>query len=404
MFIATICSALYQRLILLCIIFYCSTSMASENSYKNNGQNQVTQSSKLKFESASGHVNYQIGGRIQGDVASYHGHGDSFAGGTEFRRARFFVKGKMYKKWLFKTQLDFSDSEVEIKDLYLGYRFDNNRIRVGQFGEFGSLEDTTSSKYITFMERSLPVLAFSLNERCIGLGLNGFNNNSSYAVGIFSDSQAQASADRGKGASVRYSYAPWLDKTHLLHLGISHQYRAPPHHSMRFRARSESHVDNNRLISSGKINNVGHYTSSGLELAWVKGPLSIQSEYIQTRVSRKNGLDHLGFDGYYTYVSWFLTGESRPFDVKEGSFDKVKPKQSFSASGMGAWELALRLSHLDLNNKEISGGKQNNITFGLNWYVDPNIRFMFNYVNVDTDHYAGNIDLDIFQLRAQIFY
>ncbi len=71
---------------------------------------------------------------------------------------------------------------------------------------------------------------------------------------------------------------------------------------------------------------------------------------------------------------------------------------------MGAWEVGLRYSHIDLNDEGISGGEEDNITVGLNWYLNPNVRMMFNYVNADLEDRAGipDGDADIFQTRFQI--
>jgi len=55
----------------------------------------------------------------------------------------------------------------------------------------------------------------------------------------------------------------------------------------------------------------------GLEAIGVCGPLSLQGEYIYTDVTRKNGLDDLDFYGWYSYGSWFLTGESRNYRFKK---------------------------------------------------------------------------------------
>ena len=69
---------------------------------------------------------------------------------------------------------------------------------------------------------------------------------------------------------------------------------------------------------------------------------------------------------------------------------------------MGAWELGLRYSQIDLNDDVIFGGEEENITLGLNWYVNPLIRFMANVVLIDTDPKAGNEEVTAFQMRAQI--
>jgi phosphate-selective porin OprO/OprP len=368
--------------------------------------NSVINKGKLSIKSPAGDFKYQIGGRIQVDAANYSADNYDFTDGTEFRRARLFVKGQMYKKWLWKAQFDFAGNNTEIKDMYLGYEFKPLTLRVGQFGESGSLEDSTSSKYITFMERSLPVLAFAPAQRRIGIGLNSYNNFGSYSVGIFSENEAVNEAKNGEGASTRVSYAPWHGKTQTLHLGFSLQYRTPPgltdsDKSIKYRVRPEAHIDDKRLLDTGDLNNISHYSINGLEAAWVNGSFSLQGEYIRSTLSRKD-LNDLTFNGFYTYASWFITGESRPYNIKNGTFGRIKPNQNMGEVGIGAWEVALRLSQLDLNDQMVTGGKERNITLALNWYPNPNIRFMFNYIHADTDDNADNIDPTIIQMRGQI--
>ena len=64
-----------------------------------------------------------------------------------------------------------------------------------------------------------------------------------------------------------------------------------------------------------------------------------------------------------------------------------------------ALEVAARLSHLDLNDGNVRGGRQTNATLGLNWYVLSNVRFG---VNAIWGHVAGDGDVWIGQTRLQI--
>jgi phosphate-selective porin OprO/OprP len=346
----------------------------------------------------------KIGGRIMVDVAGYDSDEADFSNGTEFRRARIYLKGRAAPDWFYKLQYEFNGEGAEgFQDAYLGYDgWDGNAaLRIGQMIEAGSLEDTSSSKYMTFMERGLPVLAFSPATRRIGVRADTHGEWWHAAGGVFGGNAADDEAeDDTVGGSVRMTCAPWRETGHVVHLGASGQYRVPRDDTLRFRSRPESHVDDTRLVDTGSMSNLNAYVTAGLEAALVHGPLSLQGEYIGVEVDRDDG-ESLFLDGFYVYASWLITGESRPYDATSGEFARLKPTQSVGEGGIGAWEVAVRYSELDLND-EIRGGRERNVTAGLNWYVNKRVRFMFNYVHAESEKESGDVDVDIAQLRAQI--
>ena len=85
-----------------------------------------------------------------------------FSNGMSIRRARFAVKATLYEKWFGELDLDFAYNEVELKDMFIGYRFsDRVSVKVGHFKEPMSMERLTSSKYLINMERPVAVEAFA---------------------------------------------------------------------------------------------------------------------------------------------------------------------------------------------------------------------------------------------------
>ncbi|MBL7114257.1 MAG: porin [Kiritimatiellae bacterium] len=347
---------------------------------------------------------FKMGGRIMMDVAGYDSDDADFSSGTEFRRARFFLKGRAAPDWFYKLQYELNGEGAEgFQDAYFGYDgWDGNAtLRMGQMIEAGSLEDTSSSKYITFMERALPVLAFSPATRRIGVRVDSHGEWWHAAGGVFGGVAADdETEDDTLGGSVRMTCAPWRATGRVVHLGASGQYRVPREDTMRFRARPESHVDDTRLVDTGSMTNVNHYVTAGLEAALVHGPLSFQGEYIGVNVDRDDG-DSLFLDGFYLYASWLITGESRSYDATLGEFVRLKPAKPFGDAGLGAWEVAVRYSELDLDD-EVRGGRERNVTAGINWYVNKRIRFMLNLIRAESEKDTGDVDVDIAQLRAQI--
>jgi phosphate-selective porin OprO/OprP len=208
--------------------------------------------------------------------------------------------------------------------------------------------------------------------------------------------------------SARITGLPWaLDKDRLLHLGLSynHRFRSEEDNPLRFRQRPEAHLTDVRLVDTGSIPSDGANLINP-EVALVYGPFSIQGEYTHAFVSAEDDLDEdLDFSGFYVFASYFLTGEHRVYD--EGAFGRVKPAVNFhpTKGGWGAWEVAARYSHLDLNDNAIQGGEEDDFTFGLNWYLNPNTRWMFNYIYAmveDIEDLDDDGSANIFQTRLQV--
>jgi phosphate-selective porin OprO/OprP len=202
----------------------------------------------------------------------------------------------------------------------------------------------------------------------------------------------------------------YVDKGKIfLHLGLSYsrQFRNNDTDSdVKFRTRPESRITDQRLVDTGKLL-TDRGDRIGIEFAKVLGPLSIQAEYL---LALENGSVDLNFQGYYLYCSYFITGEIHRYKMANGTFTGVVPINNFHPlkGEWGALELGLRHSYLDLNDGNIKGGKERNITAGLNWYLSSKNRFMFNYIRANLEDrdtpFIDDGSADIFQVRFQFAY
>lgn len=369
--------------------------------------NVSTKGGHLTVASEDGNFKFQVGGRVMIDAAWYNDDKNELGNGTEIRRARLFMKGTLWRYWDFKNQLDFAENKSTIKDAYLSYTaFKPTRIIIGNFKEPFSLEELTSSKYTTFMERALPnVFAPGRN---IGFGFSTYGDNWTLAGGVYGEGiDDKGTKDEGWGTTGRVTFAPHHADAQVVHLGAAISYRTPDSDgTLKFEQRPESHIAGEKLVDTGTMTAIDGYIHYGLEAALVFGPFSLQGEYIATDVSRDGGEPDVSFDGWYTQASWFLTGESRTYKPGKGVFDRVKPKRVADKEGIGAWELGVRFSSLDLTDETVTGGEEDNLTVGLNWHATPNIRFMANYtqvLNLDRpgDKHHGD-EPGLFQMRGQI--
>ena len=368
----------------------------------------------LRFETPEKDFSITLGGKIHYDWGYINEDedvgrlvGEDFGSGSKIRRARLIVKGTLYKDIDFKAEYGFSGGDVEVKDLYLGMK--NlpylGSFKVGHTKEPFSLEELTTGSEVTFMERSLPNAL--VPGRNIGFVINNslFDRKLGCSVGAFSETDDKRN---GFGENDRYNLTfrvtslPWYqgDGSKLLLFGTSYSHkfmdRGTP---VRYRARPESHLTGARFADTGYIP-TDQIDLTGVETALVWNSLSLQSEYIHSFLNREQG-STLDFDGFYIYGSYFLTGEHRPYNTYKECFGRVKPRVNFNlrGEGWGAWEIGLRYSYLDLDDEQVNGGILNEYTAGLNWYLNPITRIMFNYIH---SHLNNVGDTNILQSRFQL--
>jgi len=364
-------------------------------------------------------VKLSLGGRIQNDWFVPLDDEDvdptnTQEWGTEFRRARLYIAGDLYDQYEFKAQYDFAGGNASFNDVYLGM-FNLpvvGGIRAGHFKEPFSLEELTSARFITFMERALPNELVPARNTGVMLHNSILDDRFNWAVGGFKESDSQG-VDVGEGNAVtgRVSGTPWFDdKSHLFHLGAAASYRETDDNNndgindLRYRERPELGLAS-RIIDTGFIPVDEHYLL-GAEAALVYGPLSIQGEFIFNDTDTPAGLDP-SFDGWYVFGSYFLTGESRAYSKPRGVFSRVSPGNPFflGTDGIGAWEIALRYSQLNLDDSGLTAttrGELDDITAALNWYPTANTRLMLNYVFADINTLALDDTEHLFGARLQV--
>lgn len=379
----------------------------------------------FKIERNDGAFQLSFGGRVQNDWAlidqsnpleeGIGGEGN----GTEFRRAYVFFQGTVYDRLILKSQFDFATTgsgTITIRDLYVGLKDLGpiGTVWVGHKKEPFSLEELTSNKYLTFMERGLPsVFAPSRNTGVMAANA-AFDKKLLWSFGIFRDTNGAGFGfddDSAWNVTGRVAATPVYadDGAKVVHVGVaySHQFRGGDF-TRRYRQRPESHLAT-RFLDTAAIP-TDDIDLLGVEFATVMGAMSLQAEYVHSWVEGRQVPD-TDFWGSYVQASYFLTGEHRRYARGKGIFGRVVPAKNFDPQqrGWGAWEIAARFSYLDLEDRFAEGGKMWDVTAALNWYPYPNARVMLNYIHshVEDRVVVGSSlsgvdgDADIVQARFQ---
>jgi phosphate-selective porin OprO and OprP len=286
-------------------------------------------------------------------------------------------------------------------------------LQIGQFQAPMGLQLITSSRDIAFMEPAAPLQAIAPGiEAGLQIGRPVFAGRATWRFGLFAPG---GGASEYGNASLNYGSAiarltalpywhPDADEpsaNRYLHLGLSANILYSSSSTVRYQSRPESFIAP-VVINTGDIDAHQAMTFGG-EAAWVNGPLSLQGEFIYSEVSQNDG-ETLNFYGFYGQASWYLTGESRPYDPKTGAFKRLVPRHNFDlgTTGWGAWEIAARYSYADLNDADVAGGRLGLLMAGVNWYLHPHVRWIFNGGMGRVTGGAQDGNLFIFQTRIGV--
>jgi phosphate-selective porin OprO/OprP len=284
--------------------------------------------------------------------------------------------------------------------------------KFGQYQTPMSLDAVTSSRDITMMELAAPLAALAPGVNAgFQIGKPVFDKRATWKFGIFTAGTSQDTGDASKDygrAITRITGLPIYEvdpnrpeSATLLHLGLSANILYSASGSLRYRSRPESHlapyvIDTGNMAADDAV-------AVDAEAAWVRGRFSVQSEYLHSSVNEK---DRAGphFDGVYASASWFLTGETRPYDLNNGRFARVIPNKNFDwgKGGWGAWEVAGRYSYVNLNSADVNGGRLSMVMTGVNWYPHSHVKWRFEYGLGHVSKRQPDGYLSIFQTRVEM--
>jgi len=363
-------------------------------------------------------------GRLQYDVgyvSTPDGVTDRGLGfGNELRRARLGVEGTVPGGFGFKFEVDLADNDVEITDAFLSYEASKKlSFTIGQHNNFQSLEEVTSSRFLSFMERAAFTDAFGFGRR-VGFSARFAQGDVIANAGVFTDNiedlsnnqDAVGLGDENNSVSVdtRLIYAPELGSAQL-HFGASAHFRDNGDTARfgpvtRYRQRPFVHTPNSRFLATPGLK-VKNETNYGVEAAIISGPFHGTAELHRLDVDTLTQGVTPAFFGGYAEAELFLTGETRGY--KGGRWDRTKVLRPVGQGGLGAFQINLRYDYIDLTNDGISGGKQSGYLASLVWIPQDHVRFYVNYGHLQHEEAAivaagGDRDygVDVLGARAQI--
>ena len=412
----------------------------------------------------NGEIQYDAG-RVSNPNGNLTNVGNATTNRTGFneraRRLLLGASGDLPGDFKFAIQFDFAQSSVNYEDIVLSYEPKGKpfTVTVGYFYPYNSLDNLTSNRFVSVVERNALVDAFGETRR-LGVGLGYVAGDLRLQAGFFGGNLNNANYDNNDyEATGRILFAPQAFGGQL-HLAVNGQYRRFKTSALGFqyRGRPETQITDVRFVDTGAIAAKGDVIF-GVEALGIFGPLHIQGEAQVDRVDGYragtvigNGISPgqalLGTTingnptlfGGYAEVGYWLTGETRGY--KNGKIDRTKIINGFDRGGWGGFQLVGRVAYLNLAdniggvttgargagagglptapqvvNGILNGGSQISYIGALNWWPMDYVRFtgQFQHEEIQGGPYAGIVvplstqpvnqrkfGVDAFVVRAQL--
>lgn len=370
---------------------------------------------------------FKINGKLQWDATNFDGlmaadqnrpFDDTF--NTFIRRGEFGLEGTAYTDWGWGLRLSYNggdagdandQNKTEVDRAFISYSgFDLATITVGRYGGEYGLENTTSSSWITGIER--PFMYDFLNgDEDTKFGAMAKHSGDNYGLmaqaAHYGDKEKDGTAnnkgnDENFGYTLRAHWAPYLNGTDVVHLAANYHSSSPDDSRARARTRMGIRSDKDFRLVLGDVRVADKDSEWVLESGAQFGGLRAQAEYFQRAISGETqagvGSD-VDLSGYHAQVS-YMFGTSRGYKGSDGRWDKPVDMK-------GTWEVFARYESttVDSDATAIPGNlglagivaadtsdefEASAMVVGVNYFATPAVRVSLNYIDYEVDNINTN--------------
>ena len=401
------------------------------------------------MESADKTFRLHVGGRFDFDTTAYHQSDNlpfDLQDGSDMRRARLRADGSIGEYVDFVTEVNFANIQdvtnedttaqigsVGLTDFYATFKqvpfFQN--VRIGHFKEPIGLEHSTSSNNFYYMERSSGHDAFEQPFNFVN-GIESFNtwcDDRITAAIAFTEVGKETitpfafgAGDGEMAVTGRLTCLPIYEDEgrRLLHLGIGYSIGGTDDNNFATANRplvraGAGSTEAPNIIATGNFFTNDPVQLLDFEFAAVHGRYALSAEYEAVFGHDVFGQLNNGVfsdpRGDVTYQSCYVEGgfflhpdDYRRFDKKQAvwgrqyaaSCDDNRPRSTW-LFGHTPVQLICRYTYLDLasgnpvltSSSGAQAGWENDITAGVDWYINPEVHFIVNYVYTHLTYVNG---------------
>lgn len=338
----------------------------------------------------------------------------SFPDGVAIPDVRLGVAGSI-GKWSAKIELSYAYGKVTLKDIWMQYTFSKqDYIRAGlQMQHFGYQNSQAACQKITMIE---PICNTVFNEAHM-IGVEWYHSADKYFTTLSAHAEPKASSvTLGKDEMIREGYGlrtrivarPLHRDGLMVQAGVSGAFLTPQyngssskadtHDSFTFNGNFPTKVTILSAINA-KVSNAMNLWKFSPELMLCYGRAALESQYYYMQVNRRKDLTAFHAMGAYATLRGILIGSDYRYNMGVAGID---------TPAKGSLEAYASYNYTSLSDarSQIFGGRLNDISVGLNYYINKYMVAKLRYSYTHTWDRAGvePMSLNAIQARLQLIF
>ncbi|MBD5203768.1 MAG: ATPase [Bacteroidales bacterium] len=338
-----------------------------------------------------------------------------FPDGVCIPDVRLGVTASIGRHWNAKIEVGYAYNKVLLKDVWMQYDFSaTDQLRVGlQMQHFGYQNSTAACMKVTMIE---PVSNSVFNEGHM-IGLTWYHNADKYFTTLSAHAEPKTSSlllgkdemrREGYGLRTRLVARPLHKEGLMVQAGVSGAFLTPQynggsgkedtHDSFSFGANFPTKVTLHSAIHStvSHAMNLWKFTP---ELMFCYGRAAIESQYFFMQVNRRQGLPAYRATGAYATLRGIILGQDYTYNMAVAGIATPRPK---SLEGV----VSYNYTSLSDSRSMIFGGRLNDISVGLNYYINRYMvaKLRYGYTHTWDRADTPSMSLNTVQARLQFIF
>lgn len=334
-------------------------------------------------------ANIRLSGRLFLDGGIYTNPPAGLHAGVGIPDIRLGAKVNILSNWYTKIDIGFAKNKVALKDAFVQYSKNENYFRLGYMIGYFSLEESNSTNDYIFHTAANVAETFYPGRR-IGVSYTRSVADYYFSVGAFCGDGLNFSENirQGYNFTGRGVWRPFHMPHKLLHIGAGTLFKVPDKNTdtgtspLTLGSKGVTYLASPQTVGL-TFADVSQEIQANVECLAFVDKWMFQSEYLWTGVKQKGIKEVYHANGGYVQTGFLLKGSQLNYDETDAL--AIMPSDPHSIL------LICRYNCTDLNDYSAAlfGGKQHDVSVGINYYFNQYICSKLNYSQVWLDEFSG---------------